>query len=214
MKVALSGGGEGWLPRAEVGLKVSRGGRVCVELGLKEALTLGAIEGGFEGTGSSSGDSVTLKAKGTLKFSVCPGVQPGMVLANANAAAQNMVLARVSGVPDGVFLKPVTELRFEPGVEAEYAFEAYCLNFEKDNPSGSDRFLVEGTAPEAVLKILSAPGSSIEGRQLAIWAVTDNISTKDARDKFQSTDADLAAARAILQSAGLTADRYRLFSGR
>jgi hypothetical protein len=111
-------------------------------------------------------------------------------------------------------MKPVAELRFEPGVEAEYAFEAYCLNFEKDNPSGSDRLLIEGRAQEEVVRILNVPSSSIEGRQLAIWAVTDDISAADAREKFQATSADLAAARKILQSAGLTVDRYRLFSSR
>jgi hypothetical protein len=215
IKVSISGGGAGWLPDAEVGLKVTRSGRVCVEMALKDALTVGAIDGAFEGNGSSSGDSISLRAKGALKLSVCPSeIERGTVLVSVNPAAQNMVLVQLRGIADGAFLRPAVSLRFEPDIEAEYAFEAYCLNFEKDNPSGRDRFALQGTAPEAVLRVLNVPDSTVQGRQLAIWAVTDNISSRDARDKFQATDEDIAVALQVAKSAGLAIADYRLLSGR
>ena len=44
VKVALKGGGEGWLPEAEVGLKIDHAGRACVEVSLDRALDLGAVD--------------------------------------------------------------------------------------------------------------------------------------------------------------------------
>jgi len=72
---------------------------VCVEMELSAALSVGAIEGVFQGTGASSGDSITLRARSTHTLAVCPCVRPGTVLANANAAAQDMLLAGVRGTP-------------------------------------------------------------------------------------------------------------------
>jgi hypothetical protein len=113
VKVAIKGGGEGWLPETEVGLKIDRAGRVCVEVSLEKALDLGALDGAFRGNGSSSGDSVTLRAKGALTAEICPKFEPGMVLANQNAAAQSMVVSRLRGRPSGFSqIVPEVELHF------------------------------------------------------------------------------------------------------
>lgn len=212
VKVAIAGGGEGWLAKSEIGLKVKRAGGVCVEMSLKDAITIGAIDGGFRGTGSASGDAVTLRAKGALKLAICPQVHPGTILKNANAAAQNMVLRSLRATSAGSFIKPATELRFEPSVEAEYVFEAYCLDFDKDNPSEADRLLPTESVEEPVQRILNVRSSSILVTQLAVWAITDDITAADAMTKFEATDADIAAARQLVQSAGLPAERYRLFA--
>jgi hypothetical protein len=91
---------------------------------------------------------VELKAKGTLTFSLCPELRPGSLLRNANAAGQNMVIRKLAGIPDGNFLRLVPRLKFEPSVEAEYVFEAYCVNFHKDNPSASDSLVLVSAAGE------------------------------------------------------------------
>lgn len=212
VKVAIKGGGEGWLPEGEVGLKIDRGGRVCVEVGLEKALDLGALDGAFRGNGSSSGDSVVLRAKGALTAEICPKFEPGTVLANQNARGQDMVVSSLRGRPYGSRIVPEVELHFEPGIEAEYIFEAYCINFDKDNPGASDRLTPKGPAAEEVAKILATRSDNLEAIQLAIWAITDNVSPHDANAKFGATAADIDAARKLVESAGLAADRFRLFT--
>jgi hypothetical protein len=214
LKVSLKGGGEGWLPEAEVGVKVNRAGRVCVEVSLEKALQLGALDGTFRGTGSSSGDSVVLKAKGTLTLEVCPRFVPGTVLENQNAQAQNMVLASLRGRPSGSFIEPEVELHFEPGIEAEHVFEAYCINFDKENPATSDLLSVKGPATEDIAKILAAHSSNLEAVQLAIWAITDDVSPHDASEKFGATAVDINSARKLIESVGLNATRFKLFASR
>jgi hypothetical protein len=214
VKVALATGGEGWLPKGEVALKVNRDGKVCLEMGLEEALKLGSLQGGFAGTGGSSGDSVVLRAKGKLKLEICPEFRRGTTLANANAGAQSMVLASLRGIPEGAYLRPVAHLRFEPEVEAEYIFEAYCLDFHKDNPSGSDQLSMSGAAPEAVQKVLSVSTTDVMAKQLAIWAITDDVNAQDVEAKFGATQSDIHNARRVLEMAGVQPATYQLFKSK
>ena len=212
VKVGIKGGGEGWLPEAEVGFKINRGGRPCVEVSLEKALDLGALDGAFHGTGSSSGDSVILRAKGTLTAEICPAFESGTVLENQNAGGQNMVLTGLRGRPSGLRITPAFELRFEPGIEAEYLFEAYCINFTKDNPGTTDRLTPKGPAADEIKKILALKSDNLMAVQLAIWAITDNVSPHDANEKFDATTADINAARRLMEAAGLPANRFQLFT--
>jgi Bacterial SH3 domain len=212
VKVSLAGGGKGWLPKEEVGIKVNRHGHVCVEIGLAKGLELGAIEGKFRGTGGSSGDSITLNAKGTLKLSICPEFEPCSVLRNQNETGQNMVLRSLRGVRQGPFIRLVPRLSFEPEVETEYVFDAYCLNFNKHNPSPSDQLALEGRAPGDIQRILNVKASDVPAVQLAVWALTDNVSREDAREIFHATDSDFNNATVVFQKAGLDPRQYRLFS--
>jgi hypothetical protein len=212
LKVSLGDGREGWLPKGEVGLKVSHQGKVCVEMGLSDGLKSGALEGGFRGTGGSTGDSVVLRAKGKLKLEICPELEPGTVLGNVNSAGQNMVVQSLRGIPQGDRIRWVPRLSFEPETEIEYIFEAYCLNFSKHNPEESDRLVPAGTVPEELRGILNVKSSDIDATQLALWAVTDNLSREAARNVFNATDSDVENARLIIVQAGLRPSSYRLFA--
>lgn len=215
VKVAVGTKGEGWLPKVEVGLKVEHDGNVCVELELSDALKLGSVQGGFHGTGASTGDSVEFEGKGTLSLDLCPEIRPGTVLHNANGGGQDMVIRKLEGIPEGNQIVLVPRLRFEPSVEAKYVFEAYCVNFHKENPGSSDVLSPAGNANTAVLQILKVDnGDDDTGLQLAIWAATDNLTPAEARQKFNATPDDIAHARQIVQAAGLAAASYRLFGGR
>jgi hypothetical protein len=210
-KVALKTGGEGWIPGAEVGLKVRRNGQACVELGLNEAIKLGAIEGEFRGTGASSGDAITFKGKGTLKLSICPRLEPGSILENASGSAQNMVVASVRGLTAGTRMRVATELTFEPEIESEYVLKAYCVNFEKDNPSEADRLQISGVASPDIVRVVALGSPNIVATQLAIWAITDDVGMADVVAKFNATTVDVSAARALMLRAALDPTRYRLF---
>ena len=211
IKVFPSGGGEGWLPDSHVAARVTRDGTVCLEMSLKDAIEVGALDGGFRGNKKSSGDSVILRATGALTASLCPEFSGGLVVENANARAQDMVLRRLRGIWDGKRWEPAVRLRFEAGVETEYIFEAYCLNFDKKNPSGSDTLALGGMAPSAVVQLLSVENPDIKGLQLAIWAVTDNVTLQDAQEDFNATTQDIAIARRTVEAAELTPLDYRLF---
>jgi Bacterial SH3 domain len=210
VKISLAGGGKGWLPKEEIGIKVNHHGHVCVEMSLAKGLELGAIDGGFRGTGGSSGDSVTLSAKGKLKLSICPEFEPGSVLRNQNEAGQNMVLRR--GIRHGPFVRLVPRLSFEPEVETEYVFDAYCLNFNKHNPSPSDQLTLEGKAPGDIQRVLNLKAAGVSAVQLSVWALTDNVSREDARQIFRATDSDINNASLVFRKAGLDPRQYRLFS--
>lgn len=212
VKVSLEGGGEGWLPEAELGVKVNRSGRVCIEMGLKDAIELGGIEADFRGTGASSGDAVLLRGEGALTVAVCPRFQRGSVIQNANAAAQGMVLRRLRGRPSGNQFMPEVELRFEPGIEVEYLFEAFCLDFSKDNPSEEDRLVLGEPVREEVALVLAVEGADIEAVQLAVWAITDDITVAQAREVFGTSDRSIEDARRLVREAGLEVSSYRLFA--
>jgi hypothetical protein len=210
VKVSIAGGGEGWLPRAELGTKVDQREGVCVELDIAEALSLGALDGGFHGNGAAFGDSVMLHGKNSMRLAVCPQVRAGLKLENTNSAAQNMVLANLRGVPMGLRIRPAA-IRFEPGVETVYMFEAYCLDFAKSNPSRSDRLLPSGAAPDTVQRILGTVRHDVRATQLAVWAVQDNITAEQAVIALGANQTDIQNAKQIVQSAGLSPNQLRLF---
>src|ERR1017187_325307 len=112
----------------------------------------------------------------------------------------------------GLRITPAFELRFEPGIEAEYLFEAYCINFTKDNPGTTDRLTPKGPAADEIKKILALKSDNLMAVQLAIWAITDNVSPHDANEKFDATTADINAARRLMEAAGLPANRFQLFT--
>ncbi|OFW06713.1 MAG: hypothetical protein A3H96_20560 [Acidobacteria bacterium RIFCSPLOWO2_02_FULL_67_36] len=203
---------QGWLDEKDFGRRVSSDAGDCVEMGLREALSVGAIVGGFRGTGGSSGDAVVFQGRAALPIAVCPVWTSPLKLENSNAAGQSMVVTKLRGIPRGELIEPKTRLRFDPARDTEYVFEAYCLDFRKDNPSGSDHLRFSDGVPPDVAKVLAAGSGDVHALQLAVWAVTDNTSASDARQKFSATDKDLLAARAVVVAAGLPAERYRLFA--
>ena len=205
--------GDGWIPETDVGVAVKEeDGDFCVEIDLESAWKLGAIKGSFVGNGTSSGMSITLKAKSNLTLSICPTLRPGTKLRNGNAQGQDMVLRRPVRWTDEGFVE--VKLHFEANVELEHEIEAYCLNFDKANPEASDSMTIDGQVLEGLRKALVAPGhdNAVVALQIATWAITDDVSTDDLRKKNYPHDEEyLVEARQILTQAGLTPEKYRVF---
>ena len=190
-------------------------------LTLSQALAQGLVDAQFRGTGSSSGDSIiatlTRKVPRTLEITV----PPGTVLASSSPSAQDMVVLRVRGIPVGEDqFEPASTMRLTSDESKEFVLEAYCLDFDKDNPSGSTGFSVGEPASSGVQAILHAlqkvPLSqrSIGAIQTAIWAVTDDLCERELQARFQVSAADLEAAEGILEAAGINPATTCLFGGR
>jgi hypothetical protein len=163
------------------------------------AVAAGKVIVTFRGNGGSSGDAIeatvvtTPKAGGDLLLTVAPGTR----LQSGNASAQNMVIAGVRG-------QAVDATRFvarsEISVSATprtYVFDAYCTNFEKDNPSTGTQFSLGKVDP--VLACILGEASSIIVKQAAVWIYTDKASYRQVNQKFTVSQSDWDAATAIVR---------------
>jgi hypothetical protein len=163
------------------------------------AVAAGKVSVTFRGNGGSSGDAIeatvvtTAKAGGDLVLTMAPGTR----LQSGNASAQNMVIAGVRGqeVDANRFVA-----RSEISVSATprtYVLDAYCTDFEKDNPSDGTRFSLQKVDP--VLACILGEASSTIVKQAAVWIYTDKASYSHVNQKFAVSQSDWDAATAIVR---------------
>lgn len=170
---------------------------------LSAAVDAGLVTADMQGTGGSSGASVTVTVSKTPRAGSGPlslGVPPGTRLASSDSASQSMVVAGILGrMIDDERYEPVSRIFLsestprDPGMrqprgggavpvsfrtgKAEpslapaarsgvYILEAYCTEFEKDNPSGSTGFSF-GSVDRNLACILKK-ASSIQSKQAAV----------------------------------------------
>jgi hypothetical protein len=106
------------------------------------AVSAGTVSVTFHGTGGSSGDAIqaiiatTPKTSGDLVLTIAPGTR----LQSENPSAQNMVIAGVKGqlVSENSYT-PTREI-MASAVARTYVLDAFCTDFEKDNPSSETTF--------------------------------------------------------------------------
>lgn len=80
-----------------------------------------------------------------------------------------------------------------------YVLEAYCAEFEKDNPSASTTFQL-GDVDAPLACILQAAGAlSTEAMPAAVWMQTDRVPYDHIHAKFPVSRADWQAAQAVIQ---------------
>jgi len=170
---------------------------------LASAIAAGRVNASFRGNGGSSGDAIELVVSktpeagtGTLTLTV----ERGTRLQSRDAAAQSMVIAGVRGLSTGGdSYEPSSEIEVSDRQPKIYFLEGYCMEFEKENPSGDTAFSM--TSPDPVLAcILShADGLSTEAKQAAIWIHTDHATFEHVNEKFAVSKEDWAAAEAVLK---------------
>jgi hypothetical protein len=106
------------------------------------AVSAGKVQVSFRGNGASSGDSIevlvtrTDKTGGNLELTVAPGTR----LQSGNRAAQIMVIAAVKGRVMGENSYSPSSVIEVGDTPTTYVLEAYCSEFEKDNPSSATTF--------------------------------------------------------------------------
>ena len=179
-------------------------------LELREALAQGLVEAQVRGNGSSSGDSIIVELTRKVPRSLELTIPAGTVLRSKDSAAQNMVVLGVRGIPiGGGKFRPVSTMRLTSDAPQEFLLEAYCLDFDRENPSGDTGFSVGELASPQVQAVFEALGKvpaaqrAIGAIQTAIWVVTDDVCERELQARFQVGAADLEAAQDILEAAGV-----------
>jgi len=170
---------------------------------LAHASARGLVTVSVSGTGASSGDSVKVRVARRSKAG--PGnlaltVPPGTRLASADAGAQNMVVAGVRGRMTGPSsYHPSSEIVVSGTTPATYLLEAYCADFERDNPSGDTRFSVGRPDPVLACILKRAAPLSVAGIQAAVWIHTDKVTYDHMSEKFPVSAADFRKAQAVVR---------------
>jgi hypothetical protein len=113
--------------------------------------------------------------------------------------------------------------------EAAIQVPAVCADFDRPQPDERSRFAVGRVSDPRVERLVEAIDRrqpSHVAAQVALWALTGDVSRAELDRTFRqtryvggvptqvgpaATDADIAAARALLEEAGLKAGKFRLF---
>jgi len=189
-------------------------------ISLAEAIDQNVAEIRILGTGAASGNSITIIARRIGDRLATIRVDPGTVLLSSAGNEQDMVVRRLLGwrVDQNTYKATEFITLFGPqGTEQHYAVEAYCLDFDKDNPGSSTSFSVGDPPPAAVQAVLDAveqlpaAAEDVAAVQAAIWAVTDDVTGPELASRGYEPDQE--SVRSILQMAGLDPACYALFGG-
>jgi hypothetical protein len=78
-----------------------------------------------------------------------------------------------------------------------YVLDAYCTDFEKDNPSTGTQFSLGKVDP--VLACILGEANSTVVKQAAVWIYTDKASYSHVNEKFTVSQSDWAAATTIVK---------------
>ena len=189
--------------------------------GLLEAIEAGLVETVFRSSGGASGDVVDLVIRrlGDLgDVTLALTVPAGFMLANPAGGEQDLIVVGLEGLMIGssTFL-PVDQIELVDDLEHTYLLEAYCAEAHDANPSeGSTLSPGEMVDPDmaAVLGALDETGASgdLYVIQAVIWALTDDVSTRDLDSVGYGLDEErLALARQVIEAAGLDPADFRLF---
>jgi hypothetical protein len=165
------------------------------------------------------GDIVVATMTSTSDQAIEVTITPGTLLRNETRSGESLVLVRYKGklaTPTSDMYQENAQLTLgRKGDQHIALLEAYSVNALADPAQISDTFALSGTANTNVLAVVKAlkDGDAIEAKQMAVWAVTDNITAKDLDNvQFKYSPAHLTAARDILARADLTPNKFKLFA--
>lgn len=173
------------------------------KISLQKALSNDWITVSFAGKGSSSGDAILMEIGRKTNKPLKVYVIPGTILKSNEPNAQDMILSQVKGEMTGDrTYSPSDFIDLSSEEPIKYLLEAYCLNFDKDNPSTTTNFRI-GNVDEKLQKILykgKVWGMPLQVIQAAIWISFENVSTYQLKQRFEINDAEIQKAKELLQS--------------
>lgn len=187
---------------------------------LEEAEDEGLVYVEFYGTGASSGQSIIMGIERLCSYPVELTIPSGMVLKSYSASYQDMVVRRayvVSMANEEVDLTLAPSIKLVDNEPQAVLLEAYCLDFEKDNPGEDATFSIGDSGNYEVKKVMGAVEkldedvADIASIQTAIWVVTDDLSREELEEKFEVTQENIDNAEIILESAGIDPANKRMF---
>jgi len=169
---------------------------------LAAAVAAKKVSVSFSGTGGSSGDSVMATVKlldknaDPLELTIAPGTR----LRSGNSSDQNMVVAGVKGEMMGGQSYRGSSTITASSTPSTYVLDAYCAEFEKDNPGSSTHFSVGSVDPVLACILEGASSLSVQARQAAVWIYTDKASYSHVNQKFSVSRSDWDEAAAVVRN--------------
>lgn len=171
-------------------------------ISLAAAVAIGLVTVSIHGQGGSSGDVIHLRVRRTMNRTLRLRLEPGTVFRSASPAVQNMLVAALKGEltnSEGEYL-PAATIELKDDKERSYLVEAYCLDFERENPGPGDSFTFEAIAADAlaVLNAIPERDRTIPIVQAALW-LWQGVPEEEIRTRFSVTSEDFIHARNALQ---------------
>ena len=168
---------------------------------LQNAIASNRVTAEFKGNGGSSGDSVLAELAKDAQAGAEPlrtSLPAGSVLLSNDASVQNMMIAGVRGIlQDGSRYRPGTRIVLTDSDSVVYVLAAYCMEFEKENPSQDTRFRLE--RPDPALERIAQLGASltVPAMQAAVWMHTDGVTFDRMNQKLPISPEDWSAGEAV-----------------
>ena len=167
------------------------------------------------GNGNSSGASVegTLLNNTGQEIHLYTRLRTPLYLSNSGAS-QNMIAAQVF-LRGGRYSSDGARsfITLGPRERAPVTFDAYCVDFDRDNPSPSDRFTV-GRVPVALTQVMARIADHLVtntddditvAAQLAVW-LAQGEAIETIRPRFDFEPADERLARSLTRPSARTVE--------
>ncbi|MFA6233565.1 MAG: aspartyl protease family protein [Bacteroidota bacterium] len=178
---------------------------------LHEAVQAGLVEMRVTGRGNSSGDAIQLELRRSdeaedeegLPLDLDLSFEPGTVFRCLNPAAQDMIGSALRGeMISETEYRPTLKITLSDDALHRYLVEAYCLDFNKANPSTTDEFRIE--APDTDLAVLLREGKArsarVEVLQAAIWQTRGDVTDVTMMSRFPVDESMLDNARFLIST--------------
>jgi hypothetical protein len=142
----LRGSSQTWTPTslvAFVALFLS-GVAYCADaVAIHEAVAKGLVSVEVSGMGASTGDAITVVVREKTSELLILKLEEGTVFSAQDSSVQNMVGARIRGLPvGGNRFQSASQIVLTDNNPHTLIVEAYCMDFHKSNPSSASVFSV------------------------------------------------------------------------
>jgi hypothetical protein len=110
-----------------------------------------------------------------------------------------MVIAKVRGLATNdnkMLARSVIEAGDAPQT---YVLDAYCTDFEKENPSPETKFGLGAVDPVLACILSAASGLSQQTKQAAVWICAEKATFDHVNKKFKVSQSEWDAAAAIVK---------------
>ena len=171
-------------------------------MSLAEAVKAGLVRFEIKGLGGSTGDAIEIVAQRQGSNTLRLALDAGTVFENRSASVQRMAAFGIKGERVGAnTYRPSTVMVLADDRAKRFIVEAYCLDFDRDNPVDGSGFTLAPVDARAA-RLLSAghaASANPEAIQCALWLMGGGVSESDLRRRFPASEQDVAAARRLLQ---------------
>lgn len=168
-----------------------------------------------------AGDSMIVTMKGKVNKPTSVTIPHGMILSNRNKR-QDLVAVRYMGIAQSIDSEKYSSgheerLTAEKKQTVHFVLEIYSITFNKPWIKKDDQFIINGMAEGDLMQFVEFSANQKEGnyfpKQLAFWAITDDIDQETILEYYPETSInDFAIAENFIIEAGLHPEDYLMFT--